>query len=41
VDDSTLTLQSIVRAERVRRIRMEEHIEPILRSFEPRPASLF
>ena len=38
VDDSTLTLQSIVRAERVRRIRMEEHIEPILRSFEPRPA---
>jgi guanylate kinase len=41
VDDSTLTLQSIVRAERVRRIRMEEHIEPILRSFDPRPASLF
>ncbi len=41
VDDSTLTLQSIVRAERVRRIRMEELIEPILRSFDPRPASLF
>jgi len=41
VDDSTLTLQSIVRAERVRRIRMEEHIEPILRSFDPRTASLF
>jgi guanylate kinase len=41
VDDSTLTLQSIVRAERVRRIRMEEHIEPILKSFDPRPASLF
>ncbi len=41
VDDSTLTLQSIVRAERVRRIRMEEHIEPILRSFEPRTQSLF
>jgi len=41
VDDSTLTLQSIVRAERVKRIRMEEHIEPILRSFEPRSASLF
>ena len=41
VDDSTLTLQSIVRAERVRRIRMEEHIEPILRSFEPKPAALF
>jgi guanylate kinase len=41
VDDSTLTLQSIVRAERVRRIRMEEQIEPILQSFEPRPASLF
>ena len=28
VDDSTLTLLSIVRAERVRRIRMEEQIEP-------------
>ena len=41
VDDSTLTLLSIVRAERVKRIRMEEHIEPILRSFDPRPASLF
>jgi len=41
VDDSTLTLQSIVRAERVRRIRMEEYIEPILRSFDPQPASLF
>jgi len=41
VDDSTLTLQSIVRAERVRRIRMEEHIEPILRSFEPRTGTLF
>jgi guanylate kinase len=41
VDESTLTLQSIVRAERVKRIRMEEHIEPILRSFEPRPGTLF
>ena len=41
VDDSTLTLQSIVRAERVRRIRMEEHIEPILRSVDPKTASLF
>lgn len=41
VDESTLTLQSIVRAERVRRIRMEEHIEPILRSFAPQPGSLF
>jgi len=41
VDESTLVFQSIVRAERVRRIRMEEHIEPILRSFDPRPASLF
>ena len=41
VDESTLTLQSIVRAERVKRIRMEEHIEPILRSFEPRTATLF
>jgi guanylate kinase len=41
VDDSTLTLLSIVRAERVRRIRMEEQIEPVLRSFEPKPPSLF
>ncbi len=41
LDDSTLTLQSIVRAERVRRIRMEEHIEPILKSFDPKPGSLF
>ena len=41
VDESTLTLQSIVRAERVRRIRMEEQIEPILRSFDPQPGSLF
>jgi guanylate kinase len=41
VDDSTLTLQSIVKAERVRRIRMEEHILPILRSFDPKPAALF
>lgn len=41
VDDSTLTLQSIVRAERCRRIRMEEHIEPILKSFDPRSGSLF
>jgi guanylate kinase len=41
VDDSTLTLQSIVRAERVRRVRMEEHIESILRTFEMRTALLF
>jgi guanylate kinase len=41
VDDSTFTLQSIVRAERVRRVRMEEHIESILRSFEMRTAILF
>lgn len=34
VDDSVETLASIVRAERVRRIRMEEQIRPILAGFE-------
>lgn len=34
VDDSVETLASIVRAERVRRIRMEEQIRPILVGFE-------
>jgi guanylate kinase len=41
VDESTGTLQAIVKAERVRRIRMEEQIGPILKSFEPRAPSLF
>jgi len=41
VEESTITLAAIVRAERVRRIRMEGQIRPILRSFEDRPPSLF
>jgi guanylate kinase len=41
VDESTGILQAIVKAERVRRIRMEEQIGPILKSFEPRAPSLF
>jgi guanylate kinase len=41
VEESVATLAAIVRAERVRRIRMEEQIRPILRSFEDRNPSLF
>ncbi len=41
LEESVATLVSIVKAERVRRIRMEEQIRPILRSFEDRPPSLF
>ncbi|HEY7209648.1 MAG TPA: guanylate kinase [Bryobacteraceae bacterium] len=41
VEGSTATLSAIVRAERNRRIRMEEQIRPILKSFEERPPSLF
>ena len=41
VEESTATLAAIVRAERNRRIRMEEQIRPILKSFEERPPSLF
>ncbi len=41
VEESTSTLAAIVRAERNRRIRMEEQIRPILKSFEERPPSLF
>ena len=41
VGESTATLASIIRAERVRRLRMEEQIRPILKSFEERPPSLF
>jgi guanylate kinase len=41
VGESSITLASIVKAERVRRGRMEEQIRPILRSFELRPQSLF
>jgi guanylate kinase len=41
LEDSVATLVAIVKAERVRRIRMEEQIRPILQSFEDRPPSLF
>jgi guanylate kinase len=41
LEESTVTLASIIKAERVRRSRMEEQIRPILKSFEPRPAMLF
>jgi len=41
VEESVATLAAIVRAERVRRIRMEDQIRPILRSFEERNPSLF
>ena len=41
VEESVATLAAIVRAERVRRIRMEEQIRPILRSFEEPNPHLF
>jgi guanylate kinase len=41
VEESVATLASIVKAERVRRIRMEDQIRPILKSFEDGPPSLF
>ncbi len=41
VEESVATLAAIVKAERVRRIRMEEQIRPILKSFEDRSPSLF
>jgi guanylate kinase len=41
VEESVSTLTAIIRAERVRRIRMEEQIRPILKSFEERSPSLF
>lgn len=34
VQESVATLAAVIRAERVRRIRMEEKIQPILKSFE-------
>ncbi len=41
LEQSIETLTAIIKAERVRRIRMEDQIRPILRSFELRPPSLF
>ena len=41
VEESVNTLWAIVVAERVRRVRMEQQIRPILESFEDRSLSLF
>lgn len=41
VEESVATLAAIVKAERVRRIRMEEQVRPIIRSFEDSGPSLF
>jgi guanylate kinase len=41
LEESTATLSAIVRAERARRVRVEEQIRPILKSFEERPPLLF
>jgi guanylate kinase len=41
VEESVETLLSIIRAERVRRTRMEEQLRPILATFEQKPPSLF
>ncbi len=41
VDESVDSLASIIKAERVRRIRMEDLIRPILASFEQKPPLLF
>lgn len=40
VEESTTTLAAIIRAERVRRIRMEQQIRPILKTFEVRSPTL-
>jgi guanylate kinase len=41
LEESIDTLADIIKAERVRRIRMEDQIQPIIRSFELQPPSLF
>jgi guanylate kinase len=41
VEESVETLLSIIRAERVRRSRMEEQLRPILATFDQKPPSLF
>ena len=40
VDESAAMLGSIIRAERIKRVRMEEQIRPILKSFEDKSPSL-
>ena len=41
LEESVATLAAIVKAERVRRVRMEKQVQSILRTFEDRPPSLF
>lgn len=41
VEESSSTLTAIIKAERVRRLRMEERIRPILKSFDDWRSSLF
>jgi guanylate kinase len=41
LEESIDTLAAIIKAERVRRVRMEDQIQPIVRSFELQPPSLF
>ena len=41
LEESSCTLRAIIKAERVRRQRMEENIRPILKSFESRHPALF
>jgi guanylate kinase len=41
LEESVDTLASIIKAERVRRIRMEDQVGPILASFEQKPPTLF
>ncbi|MFZ0593201.1 MAG: guanylate kinase, partial [Bryobacteraceae bacterium] len=41
LEESVDTLASIIKAERVRRIRMEEQVGPILSTFEQKPPTLF
>ena len=39
LDESAMRLKSIIEAERIRRVRMEEHIRPILETFQVGEAS--
>ena len=39
LDESVMKLKSIIEAERIRRVRMEEHIQPILETFRAWEAS--
>ena len=41
LEESVDMLASVIKAERIKRIRMEEQIRPILASFEQKPRTLF